>query len=117
MASSQRIKKVNELIKRELGNIILKRYDFPNNVLVTVTNIETSRDLSECKVYVFVVPEKESASALGLLKSQVYGIQQALNRRLRMRPVPKIRFVEDKELEQAGKIEKILDEAKRADLG
>jgi len=44
-------KKVNELLKRELGKIILKEGNFPKNVLVTITQVQTSKDLREVKVF------------------------------------------------------------------
>ncbi|MBZ9572898.1 30S ribosome-binding factor RbfA [Patescibacteria group bacterium] len=109
MTSSQRIKKVNEVIKKELGRIILKEIGFPRNILVTLTEVETTKDLRECKVFVSVVPEKETINVLKTLGKEIYDLQQILNQRLEMRPVPKIRFLEDKEFKEAQKVEKILD--------
>ena len=112
MASSQRIKKVNEVIKRELGMIILKEVDLPKNILVTLTEIETSKDLRNCKVFVSVLPEKEISNVLRVLEKEIYQLQQILNQRLVMRPVPKIRFFQERRLKEAQRIEKILDEIK-----
>lgn len=112
MPSSQRIKKVNELIKRELGKVILKEIDFPRNILVTITGVETSGNLQQSKIFISVIPEKETTNALKILGKEIYNLQQILNHRLVMRPVPKIRFFEDKELKEAEKIDKILDELK-----
>ena len=112
MASSQRIKKVNEVIKRELGRVILKEIDLPKNILVTLTEIETSKDLRDCKVFVSVLPEEETSNVLRVLEKEIYELQQILNQRLVMRPVPKIRFFQEKRLKETQKIEKILDEIK-----
>lgn len=112
MAISQRIKKVNEVIKRELGRVILKEVDFPKNILVTLTEVETTKDLRECKVFVSVLPEKETINVLKSLKKEIYHLQQILNQRLAMRPVPKIKFFQEKRLKEAQRIEKILDEIK-----
>ena len=113
MASLERIKKINELIKRELGKIILRKNNFPKSILVTLTKVETSSDLSESKVFIFVIPKVKTEEVLGEIKHQIYTLQQFLNKRLRMRPVPKIKFVSEKELENAGKIEAILDKIKK----
>ena len=110
MASLQRIKKINELVKRELGKIILKEIGFPKNILVTLTRTQTSKDLSECKVFVSVFPEKETENVLRILDKEIYTIQQLLNARLFMKPIPKIRFLQDKELKKAQKIDKLLNE-------
>lgn len=112
MASSQRIKKVNEVIKRELGMVILKEIDLPKSILVTLTEIETSKDLRNCKVFVSVLPEKEIFNVLRILKKEIYGFQQILNQRLVMRPVPKIKFFQERRLKETQRIEKILNEIK-----
>jgi len=112
MPSSQRIKKINELIKRELGKVILKEIDLPKDILVTITGVESSGNLQQSKVFVSVIPDKETKKVLEILKKEVYEFQQILNSRLRMRPVPKIRFLEEKELKEAERVEQILDKLK-----
>ena len=108
----ERIQQVNQLIKKELGQIILKKGDLPKNALVTLTRVETSRNLIDTRVYVSVLPEDQSQIILEILKRKIFNIQQLLNKRLRMRPIPKITFVEEKETAQAGKIEQLLKEIK-----
>jgi len=108
----ERIQQVNQLIKKELGQIILREGDFSKNVLVTLTRVETSRNLIDAKVYVSVLPENQSQRILETLNRRIFHIQQLLNKRLRMRPIPKITFVEEKETAQAGKIEQLLQEIK-----
>jgi len=46
---SQRIQRVNGLIKQEISKILLKEIDF-SDILVTITNIDTSPDLKSCKI-------------------------------------------------------------------
>ena len=108
----ERIAQVNQLIKKELGQIILREGDFPKNVLVTLTRVETSRNLIDSWVYVSVLPENESPIILKILNRRIFHLQQLLNKRLRMRPIPKITFVGEKETVQAGKIEQLLEEIK-----
>lgn len=109
---SERIQRVNQLIKRELGPIILKEIEFPSGVLTTVTRVETSIDLKQAKIYVSAMPRIKLDVVLKILNHQVYALQQKLNKRLRMRPLPKIIFVEEKETSEAGRIEEILEELK-----
>jgi len=112
MPSSQRIKKVNELIKRVLGKIILKEIDLPKNILITLSQTQTTKDLKESKVFVSVLPENKTKEMLKILNREIYGLQQKLNKILNMRPVPKIKFVEDKKLREAQKVEEILENIK-----
>ncbi len=110
---SERIPKVNQLIKRELGQILLREIDFPKNVLVTVTRAETSIDLEEAKIYVSVIPEEQIVRVLHILETRVYNLQQKLNKRLQMRPTPRIRFCQEKETSEAERIEELLEGLKK----
>ena len=112
MASSQRLKKVNKVVKQELGKIILKEVEFPKTILVTLTDVEVSKDLREGKVFVSVIPEEKTKDIFKVLNKGIYQLQQLLNSRLRMRPVPKIRFLEERGLKEAEKVDKILDKIK-----
>ncbi|MDI6883344.1 MAG: 30S ribosome-binding factor RbfA [Patescibacteria group bacterium] len=105
---SERLKKINALIKKELGKIILKEIDLPRTVLLTIIEVETSRDLRESKVFISVFPEKNSREILWVLEREIYNLQQILNKSLRMRPVPKIKFLKDKKFKRAQEIDKIL---------
>lgn len=110
---SYRLLKVNQLIKRELSQIILKEIEFPSHVLVTLTRVETSSNLIVAKVYIAVIPEEQTADILKILNQNIFELQHKLNKRLNMRPVPKIKFIEEKKTSEAGRIEKILQELKK----
>jgi ribosome-binding factor A len=89
---SLRQKKINELIKRELNEILVKSFDFPLDCLVTILEVDTSADLSESKVYFSVFPLEQSLFAFNLLKKDIGVLQKALNRRLKMKIVPHLKF-------------------------
>lgn len=105
----ERIPRVNQLIKKELSQIVLKKFDFPADILVTITRVEASGNLIHARVYISVLPEEKTPQIFKILNQRIYDIQQLLNRRLRMRPIPKINFVEEKQTAQAGKIEELLE--------
>jgi len=109
---SQRILRVNKLIKKELSQILLKEIEFSKDVLATVTRVETSDNLNQAKAYISVMPEEQSKRVLQILERKVYYLQQKINKRLRMRPVPQIRFLEEKETAEAGRIEELLEKIK-----
>ena len=110
---SERIRRVNHLIQQELSRIILKELDFPSDVFITLTRVETSSNLIQAKVYISVLPEKKTKEIFQILNRQIYKLQQKLNRRLKMRPVPRISFLEEKKTSEAGRIEEILEEIKK----
>ncbi len=110
---SKRIQQVNQLIKKEISQILLKEIEFPAEVLVTVTRVESSSNLIQTKVYVSAMPAEKTLKVLQILNRQIYDIQQILNKRLKMRPIPRIKFLEEKETAEAGRIEEILEELKK----
>lgn len=112
---NQRIQRVNQLIKKELSQIILREIGFPKNALVTITRVDSSPNLIQTKVYVSVIPEDKIEDVLEILEKSIYDLQQILNKRLNMRPVPKIKFVMEKETVEAGRIEELLEEIKKND--
>jgi len=109
---SNRLPRLNSLIKEELAKIFLKEVDFPIGVLVTLTRVEATPNLIEAKVYVSVFPDEKADKIIETLNKGIYSIQQKINKLLKMRPVPKIRFVKEKQIAEAAKIEGILEKLK-----
>jgi len=109
---SQRIQRVNQLIKKELSQILLKEFDFPKDILVTLTRVKTSIDLNEVKVCVSVIPEREIKKIIKLLNRNLRQIQQKIGERLEMRIIPKIRFVEETKTREAARIDELLEKIK-----
>ena len=109
----KRIPRVNQLIKKELSQIVLKEIEFPKGVLVTVTRVEASLDLNQAKVFISSLPESHTERVLSILNRQIYFIQQKLNKRLKMKFIPKIEFREEKKTREAGEVEGILERLKK----
>ena len=106
------VDKVNSLLEHEISKILLRDFAFNPNILVTLTRVECAANLFEAKAYVSVFPEDKSAGILNALQKSVYDVQYKINRALRQRPIPKIRFVKDEVLSHAGKIEELLSKTK-----
>lgn len=103
-----RAKRFNELIKQELGKIIFDFLDVKPGVLVTVTRIITAPDLFSVVVFISVYPDKEKNAIFNKLNRSIYQIQQLLNKKLKIRPVPKIIFKRDPNPGEASEVEKLL---------
>jgi len=108
----ERIPRVNALIKKEISQIILKEVEFPLDVLATVTRVETYPNLQESNIWISVLPEDRGEEVFKILNKNIYNLQQFLNKRLKMRPIPKVRFLKEKTTVEAAKIEEILDNLK-----
>jgi len=96
MASERRIEKLNKLLRNEIANIISREVSFDAGTLVTVTHVEVHRNLSQAEVFITTLPDSSLLKALKILDDSIFELQQILNKRLRMRPVPKIIFKADK---------------------
>lgn len=109
---SNRVEKVNSLLRDEISKIIFRDFAFSPEILVTLTRVDCSANLIEAKVYISVYPEEKADGILRALQKSVYGVQYKINRTLRQRPIPKIKFVRDKDISKAGKIEELLAKVK-----
>lgn len=108
----KRIKRINELIKRELGQIILREIEPPEGSLITLTQVETTPDLESAKVWVSVFPIEQVKKVLAELRKKAGYLQGLLNRRLRMRPLPRIKFLDDRSEEKIEEVETIFHSIK-----
>jgi len=105
-----RIDRINELIRETLAEIVARELEMPPGVFVTVVKVDTSRDLRYARVFVSIFPEKKFGRMLELLEKKIYLIQGMLNKKLHMKPLPRIEFAADKTEAEADKIEKLLTE-------
>jgi len=103
-----RIDRINELIKETLAHILHEEIEIPPEVFLTVVKVDTSRDLRYAKVFFSVFPEKKIGEISRLLEKKMYFIQGKLNKKLHLKPLPRIDFLVDKTEAKAGKIEKLL---------
>jgi|SRR3989344_5918775 len=107
-----RIKKVNSLLEHEISNILLRDFSFPG-AMFTLTRVEATANLIEAKAYISVMPEKKTDKVIKVLNGDIYSVQQKINKKLNMRPIPRIRFVKDEMIAKAAKIEDLLAKLKK----
>lgn len=107
-----RIEKLNSLIKEEVAKIIEKEMEFSRNVLVTITDVDTSIDVTHARIKISVLPDRESKKVLDRLQRKISFIQSLLNRKLILRYVPKISFIIDESAKRIDRFEKIAKDIK-----
>ena len=111
---TQRILKVNKLIKQEIGKIISSEINFPIDIMVTVMKTEVSKDLRYADVFISILPFEKGEEIQELLKENMYDIQKTLNKKLFMKPLPRIRFCIDESGEYVDKISNLIKKNKIA---
>ncbi|MBI2454115.1 MAG: ribosome-binding factor A [Parcubacteria group bacterium] len=107
MPNQRRLNKVNELIHRFISGLLRRELDV--EALVTISSVVTSANGQEATVSITVFPFEKSEAVLKEIQKNIYEFQQALNRGLRMRPVPKIIFKIDESEERGDKILQKID--------
>lgn len=115
--NSHRMVRVNEEVKVELSNIIQREVKDPRiDSLVSVTAVDTTGDLKECKVYISVLgnDEKRSQTMEGLRSSAGF-IRRELARRLNLRNTPNLHFMLDTSIERGIEMSKLIDDVRVED--
>ena len=108
---SQRQLRVGEMVKQALSLIFIKgEAKIPNleTNLITVTEVRMSPDLKSARAFVIPLGGKDSKKTVDLLKEFSHVVRKILSKKIEMKYLPKVSFVEDKSFEYAEKIEKLI---------
>ncbi len=110
-----RKEKINEQLKRELSELIVKEIKDPRiRGFITITKVDVSGDMQHAKVYVtiFGISEKDKKKCFKGLKSSGNYLQYLLLKRLRLRYVPVFEFIYDESISRGFDIIEKLDKIK-----
>ena len=104
-----RVEKVQELMKQEISQIILRELKDPRIGFVTVTSVECTGDLREAKVYVSLMGNESQVKSCWMgLNSSLGFIRREIGKRIRLRVTPEISFALDKSLDYSAHIQELL---------
>lgn len=103
-----RMEKINELIRDLLGDLLTRELALKPGIFLTIAKVDTTKDLRYTRVFLSVYPENEANYALETLRKEMFVLQGKLNKKLRIRPLPRVEFVFDKTEIEADRVEKIL---------
>ena len=115
---SQRQLRVGELIKQNLGELFIRneaKIPSINSRLITVTEVRMTPDLKTARVYVIPLGGIETKETVKILTEYSHLVRRALSKRLDIKFLPKLTFVEDNSFEYAEKIEKLIKKNKDND--
>ena len=108
---TKRLARLNEQLKREVSELVLRKVRDPRVGLVTITSVEVAGDLGSARVYVRTQdPNDELNESLAGLEAAAPFLRRELGRTLHLRRVPELRFQQDHSLDQARRIEEILSD-------
>jgi len=107
----RRIEQLNEQLKEELANLIIREVPLENG-LITVSYVICSPDLKYARVAISVLPEKFAGTALAGLRKHNSIFSQNLRHKLRIRQIPKFNWILDTTESKAAVIENIIKQIK-----
>lgn len=105
----QRNERVSELIRKELGELILRELEF-DGAIMTIVDVEVTKKIDYARVHISVIPSTKANDVLYVLNSAKRRLQGDLLRKINIRPMPELSFVIDHGTEKAAEIEKVFIE-------
>lgn len=109
--SDVRVRKLQEFIKQEVSQMLMRGMKDPRIGFTTVTDVEVTGDLRQAKIYVSLFgSDKEKADTLQALKHARGHVRSELGKILNLRHVPEIDFDKDTSLDYSMHIESLINE-------
>lgn len=105
-----KIERINHMIREEVSKILMLEIKDDNIKFVTITDCDTSSDLSYCKIYVTVLNQEKKEDTLKALNKAASFIRGELAKRIEIRNIPELKFYYDESISYGEKIDKIIDE-------
>lgn len=109
---TRRTDRLEDLLRAELSDLILREVHDPRVKLATVSSVAVTADLRHAKVKVSVLGDDESQreeAITGLTRARGF-LRSQLARRMRTRIVPELEFVLDRGAEYSQQISDLLDD-------
>ena len=105
-----RVDRVKEQIMRELAELVRTELKDPRAGLITINDVEVTRDYSHATVYYTVLNGDRAASAQALEKAKGF-LRSELSRRITVFRTPELHFEYDESLERGVNLSQLIDQA------
>ena len=107
---STRLNKIGRLIQKELGDIFQKQTQGMPGILISVSAVRVSPDLSTAKAYLSIFPPEKSAEMIANINANAKTIRYELSQRVRfqLRKTPELSFFLDDSLDYIENIDSLL---------
>ncbi len=108
---TQRTRRLDELLRQEIGELLAREVADPRVGFVTVTEVETAPDLRHARVWVSVIgdPTEREATLEALQRAMVY-VRRELGHRLRLKRIPELHIRLDDSAERGTRVLRLLSE-------
>ena len=105
-----RLNKVARLVQKDLSEIFQQQTRMMHGVMVSVTTVRVSPDLSICRVYLSIFPSEKAEEMITNINNNQKSIRYELGKRERhqLRIIPELKFFIDDSLDYIDNIDKLL---------
>ncbi|WP_086480096.1 30S ribosome-binding factor RbfA [Oceanospirillum sanctuarii] len=114
----KRTDRIAEQLQKELAQIIQFEIKDPRLGMVTVNDVQISRDLSFANVYITVLGKdsaEEAKEDLAVLNRAAGFLRREIGKAVKLRIVPQLKFDYDSSLVRGRKLSSLIEEAVAAD--
>jgi ribosome-binding factor A len=113
---SQRTQRLDAQIRQELMDLLQREMKDPRLGFVTITRVETARDLSSARVWVSVLgSDEEREQTMRALQAAAPWLRHKLAERLEIRTVPQLLLKRDESIEAGDRVLRLLRELEDED--
>jgi ribosome-binding factor A len=110
MAGGDRMRQIDEVMRKVIATAIAGELEDPRIGFVTVTSVDTSPDLRSARVYVSVLGDEQEREATLTALAAAHGkLQSAIAREVRIKHTPTLKFHYDDSLERGVRLTKLLE--------
>ena len=111
MQGVDRTRRVAELIRRALADIIRDRLSDRGLGLLSITATDVTRDLSRATVFITTLGmEEDQERATEILNEEASALRRELSRTLNLRHTPEIEFRYDFSIERGVRLSRLIDD-------
>lgn len=109
---TRRAERISNLIRQEISELLQEQVNDPRlSSLISITQVTTSPDLMQAKVYVTILGNKtDTNEMLQGFKSASGFFRRELSRRLKLRHVPELSFIFDDSIERGSNILRLIEQ-------
>lgn len=110
--SFTRSDRVAQQLQRDVAELIRGELDHPKASLITVTDVEVTRDYSHAKIFYTVLGDAEAQAAIAEKLEQAKGfLRSELARGISLFKMPELHFVYDHSVERGMQLESLINQA------
>lgn len=108
---TRRADRINGLLRQEISHLLSREIKDPRlNGIISITEVQTSSDLRNARVFVSVLGDQDTKdAALDGIQSAASFLRRSLRDRLKLRYVPFLKFALDETIEDADALLRVMD--------